>query len=137
MKRPRGFTLFDLLISCTISMTILFAIYSVMLKAADHYAAARSVELERQELSFAAASIRDALWNGVREPASDEEMCIVKDTTGRTASFYLKDKKIYMYKNAGFYLTTGVFSVKNMMFAYGPDVVRFELENGRAYHFHL
>jgi type II secretory pathway pseudopilin PulG len=141
MKKAHGFTLLELIITCLLTMTLLTTAFGFFFKLSAFWQQSTANQQELEELSFAAENIREAVWGGEVLNTSSSTQLDVKDLEDRTVSFYLKNNKVCMYKNATFYLTTDSVPLSDISFQYisakVPGTVTFATTRGKNYKYFL
>lgn len=141
MKDINGFSLLEIIIAAALTMVLLTSLLGFFWQTYTFWQKTTQVNSEYQEVLFALDNIKEAVYGGTLQPGSSGEILKLKDEQDRDVLFYLKNKKVCMYKNATFYLTTKQVPLQGLVFKYGPpqtlSSVHFELLSGKRFTFYL
>lgn len=141
MLKTKGYTLLEVIIAGTATIVIITSMLGFFFQTHSAWKTAARSARELEETFFVLDNIRENVYGGSIQESSDQDTLIIKDPQGKQISFYLKNKRICMYKNSTAYLTTTEVPCQKLNFDYSaPDKLRsldLTFSSGKLFTFYL
>lgn len=141
MKTNKGFSLLEVIIASAIAVTLLISMLGFFFQVYSFWQKNTLNSNYLEEIIFAFDNIKEKTWAGKILNSSNTDTLDIQDLDEKNVSFYLKNKKVCMYKNKTSYLTTGKFPLQKLKFYYSEkyklDHVYFEIDLKKNFTFYL